>query len=103
MDQDLLLSETCSNCGFPLTDCVCDLLNKSTQAALNVIVEKRRYRKNYTIVSGFDKDMDVKTITKTLKTKLACGGTFKNNKIEIQGAHKEKTIKILKEMGYKAN
>ena len=103
MNNEVLLSETCPNCGFPKTDCVCDLLTKSTQPTLTVNVEKRRYNKNYTLISGFGKGVDLKQVSKDLKKKLACGGTVKKGRIELAGNHKERAIQVLKELGFKAS
>jgi len=39
---------------------------------------------------------------KKLKSRLACGGTYKDGKIELQGDHKDKVKKILEESGFSA-
>jgi translation initiation factor 1 len=49
------------------------------------------------------KDVDKKKIIKELKTKLACGGTLKNNSIELQGNHKDKVKQLLIKMGFPEN
>ena len=38
--------------------------------------------------------------TKKLKNKLACGGTAKEGKIELQGTHIQKVKETLLEMGF---
>jgi len=53
-----------------------------------------------TVISGFDKGIDVKKIAKSLKNELACGGTYKGDSIELQGAHKEKVKPLLVELGF---
>ncbi len=40
-------------------------------------------------------------LTKNLKTSLGTGGTFKNNRIEIQGDHKVRIKAYLEKMGFK--
>ena len=52
-----------------------------------------------TIVEGIDEhDIDVRELTKTLKSKCACGGTSKKGQIELQGDHKRKvSMKCLQE------
>ncbi|MGC8937176.1 MAG: stress response translation initiation inhibitor YciH, partial [Candidatus Methanomethylicaceae archaeon] len=38
-----------------------------------------------------------------LKSRLACGGTEKNGRIELQGDHREKAAEILIESGFPAD
>jgi translation initiation factor 1 len=89
----------CPNCGLPEPACVCDQINKSTQR-INISTDKKRYGKIVTIVSGFDKEVNVKKIAKTLKNELACGGTQKDGIIELQGEHTKKAKEILKKLGF---
>ena len=43
----------------------------------------------YTIIEGIDeKEINLKDLAKKLKAHLACGGTAKDGKIELQGEHK---------------
>ena len=83
---------------MPLQACVCKEIAK-TQQEIEVRTEKRRFGKIQTIVSGFE-GVDTKDIAKKLKAKLACGGTVKNNMIELQGNHKNKIKPLLVEMGF---
>ncbi len=69
-------------------------------AKIKIYTVRRRYRKFMTIVEGLGKDVDPKSLTKKLKQKLACGGTFKDDKIELQGDHKQKVKKILIDSGF---
>jgi len=62
-----------------------------------VKTEKRRFGKIQTIVSGFE-GVDTKDIAKKLKAKLACGGTVKNNVVELQGNHRNKVKPLLVEL-----
>lgn len=78
--------------------CVCDEMTKEGQR-IRVRSDKRRYGKVVTIVDGF-KDVDLDKIAKELKMKLACGGTSKNDQIELQGDHLNKVKDILIEMGF---
>jgi translation initiation factor 1 len=89
----------CPKCGLPDAACVCDEIAK-TQQTINIASEKRRFGKLSTLVSGFDNDVDIKMIAKTLKAKLACGGTVKNNVIELQGDHKKNIAPILEKLGF---
>jgi len=66
---------------------------------IRVRSDKRRYGKVVTLVDGF-KDVDVHKIAKELKRRLACGGTSKNDKIELQGDHVRKVKDVLTSMGF---
>jgi translation initiation factor 1 len=71
-----------------------------TEQHITVSLETRRYGKKTTIVSGFDKSVDLKSIAKSLKAKLACGGTIKDNNIELQGNHKKNVKPVLVSLGF---
>jgi len=88
----------CQRCGLPEELCVCDEMTKEGQR-IRVRGDKRRYGKMVTIVDGF-KDVDLVKIATELKRKLACGGTAKNDHIELQGDHLNKMRDILIEMGF---
>jgi translation initiation factor 1 len=90
--------EICPKCSLPIQACVCGEISKEEQK-IKIEMIKRKYGKNITLVSGF-KDIDVKKILKELKQVLACGGTLKNEIIELQGDHKEKVKPILIKLGF---
>ena len=71
---------------------------------LRVRIEKNhRGGKTVTIVSGFTgKQDDLEALAKTLKTKCGTGGSAKDGEVLIQGEMKERVVKLLNEMGYKA-
>jgi translation initiation factor 1 len=52
-----------------------------------------------TIIEGIGQE-SMKDIVKTLKSKLACGGTVKDNHVELQGDHRERVKEILTELGF---
>ena len=81
--------------------CVCDEMTREGQR-IRVRSDKRRYGKIVTIVEGL-KDVDLDKVAKELKRKLACGGTMKNDKIELQGDHKHRAKGVLIEIGFSAN
>ena len=91
--------DICPKCGLPKQACVCEEIAKSEQR-IKVDTVKRRYGKITTIVSGLGKDIDIKQIAKELKSRLACGGTVKNNTIELQGEHTAKVKSLLLELGF---
>ena len=93
------LSEVCPICGLPKELCICGTIAKE-EAKIKVFVESRRFRKNVTIVEGIEEKANPKQLAKKLKTKLACGGTYKNGRIELRGEHKDKVKKLLIESGF---
>jgi len=94
------MSEICSRCGLPQELCVCETIAKEMQK-ISVYSEKKKFGKVYTVVEGIDdKNIDIKEITKKLKNKLACGGTFKEGKIELQGNHKNSVREALVNIGF---
>ena len=72
-------------------------------AKIKIYSVKRRFRKFVTVVEGIDKEANPKEVSKKLKTKLACGGTFKDGKIELQGEHRDKVRRLLIEFGFPEN
>jgi translation initiation factor 1 len=74
------------------------------QQNLRVMIDrKQRKGKEVTLVTGFvGTDDDLKELGKILKTKCGVGGSAKDSEIIIQGNQKEKALKLLLEMGYKA-
>ncbi|MBI2647677.1 translation initiation factor [Candidatus Woesearchaeota archaeon] len=94
------MSEICQICGLVKELCVCETIAKESQKIL-VYVEMKKFNKKYTIVEGInEKEIDLKDLAKRLKSKLACGGTIKDSKIELQGEHKHKVKKILIDYGF---
>ena len=71
------------------------------QQRIRVYVERARYGKLKTIIDGIDdKEFDLDNIAKKLKAKLACGGTVKKGRIELQGDHRDRIKKLLGELGF---
>lgn len=87
------------NFGLPTESDVFEEIAK-TEQHIKVTTDRRRYGKVITIVNGFDKNVDLKGIAKSLKEKLACGGTVKDNQIELQGNHKKQVKPLLVKLGY---
>ena len=93
--------EICPVCGLPKDLCICETLSKET-GKIRVYVETKRYKKVVTVIEGIDdKKMDIKGLLKRLKSKLACGGTYKEGRIELQGNHLSKIKDILIKEGFK--
>lgn len=93
------MPDICPKCGLPKELCVCDVLNRETNRRIKVYTEKKKFRKYMTVVSGLAGEEMEKT-AKELKHALACGGTYKNGIIELQGEHKAAVKKVLLELGY---
>lgn len=85
--------------GLPNQSDVFEEIAKSDQKIV-VFTVARRYGKIATLVSGFDKNVDIKATAKSLKEKLACGGTVKDGVIELQGNHKKRVKNILMGLGF---
>lgn len=85
--------------GLPVTAIAWEDLAKGQQK-IKIATEKRRYGKVITLVSGFDKGIDLKATAKSLKEGLACGGTVKDGVIELQGDHKRHVRPILVKIGF---
>ncbi len=91
------MNEICPKCGLPKELCTCGVREREDQK-ISVIMEKRRFGKKITVISGIGDGG--KDISKKLKSKLACGGTFKDDRIELQGDHRPKLKDILVKLGY---
>jgi translation initiation factor 1 len=98
----------CVRCGLPQELCVCESIAKETQK-ITIAVEQKKFHKKYTVIRGIS-DIDLDQLAKKLKAKLACGGTVKDGRIELQGAggstpaaerdHKNKVRDLLVDMGF---
>ena len=91
--------EICPKCGLPKQACVCEQIVKSSQR-IKISTNQKRYKKIVTVITGFEKEIDVKKIAKALKNELACGGTYKDNMIELQGDHRKKIKELLVKLGF---
>ncbi|MEM0380876.1 MAG: translation initiation factor [Desulfurococcaceae archaeon] len=91
------LSSICGN----LPPEVCEQLI-SEQQIIKIKLDKRKFGREVTIVEGLSNDeKELKQIAKVLKSKLAAGGTVKENRIELQGDHRHRVREILiNELGY---
>ncbi|MEK6849052.1 MAG: translation initiation factor [Nanoarchaeota archaeon] len=94
------MTDICDTCGLPKDLCVCESIAKESQT-IEVCLEKKKFNKNYTVVSGIDtKQIDIKDVGSKLKAKLACGGTVKDGKVELQGDHRKRVKEILVDIGF---
>ncbi len=92
--------EICPKCGLPKEACVCEVIAKEKQK-IKVGTDKKRYGKIVTMIKGIDpKSVDIRSLAKELKGELACGGTVKDNEIELQGEHVKKVKEKLVSLGF---
>ncbi len=90
----------CPKCGLPEELCVCETIAKEAQK-IRVYLVQKRYGKNITVIKGVDtRKIDVKELMKKMKSKLACGGTYKNDEIELQGDHRLRVKGLLIKEGF---
>ena len=90
----------CPKCGLPKELCVCEDIARETQK-IKVYTTKRKFGKLMTVVEGINsKDIDLKELVKKLKVECACGRTSKEDRIELQGDHRERVKKLLVKMGF---
>lgn len=92
--------DTCPKCGLPKQACICEEIAKSEQR-VTIGIEKRKFGKLITVISGIGKEVNIRELAKELKSELACGGTVKENKIELQGNHSKKIKEALIKAGFK--
>ena len=94
------MSEICVKCGLPKELCMCETIAKESQQII-VKTEKKKFGKIYTIITGIDqKEINIKELSKKLKSKFACGGTVKEGNIELQGNHKQHIKEFLISAGF---
>ena len=93
------MTNICKTCGLPSDICLCQQIGKEKQK-IKIYTETKKFGKLSTIIQGFEEGADLKAIAKELKSSLACGGTYKNNRIELQGDHREKIKQVLLKMNY---
>jgi translation initiation factor 1 len=84
---------------LPIELCVCKTIAKE-EAKIKIYEVRRSFGKFVTLIEGIDEKANPKELSKKLKTKLSCGGTYKNGKIELRGEHKGKLKAILIQLGF---
>lgn len=89
----------CPNCGLPTDLCVCETIAQE-EARITVNIERRKWGRLYTVIEGFDKNIDLGDLASKLKTKLACGGAAKHGHVELQGDHRAMITDVLNQLGF---
>jgi len=94
-----MIENTCSVCGLPSELCVCSEIEKES-TSIEVKIEKRKYGKLWAVVSGISNDVvQLKSIRKEIKTKMACAGTVKGKNIEVLYGRNDRTPELAKVLG----
>ncbi len=97
------MSEKCPNCGLPKEICSCEDV-AIEQQLVNVRTDRRKWGKMVTIIEGIDpSSVSLDDLASELKKKCAAGGTVKKGRIEVQGNHKKKVKKYLKDKGFQVS
>jgi len=99
---------TCEQCGKSRKQCECprtatgQILNPRDQHP-RVSRERRGGGKIITIISGLDpRATNLQQLLKELKAKFGAGGTLTEDRIELQGDHRDKLVDLLRTRGYQA-
>jgi translation initiation factor 1 len=79
--------------------CVCETIAQE-EAKITVNVERRKWGRLTTVISGFDKNIDIGDMATKLKSKLACGGAAKHGHVELQGDHRGVITEVLAKLGF---
>ena len=96
----MIMAEICPVCGLPSDLCVCEEMSKEQQR-IRIRLERRKWGKKYTIIDGIDsKGVDLRKIASELKNKCACGGTAKNEQVQLMGDHRDTVRESLIKMGF---
>ena len=86
--------------GLPKELGVWESITKETQT-IEIKRIKKKFGKISTLIEGINKkEVNIKDLGKKLKSKFACGGTVKDDYIELQGDHAEKVKQELVKMGF---
>jgi len=85
--------------GLPKELGIGESITKESQS-ISIRTVKRRFGKITTLIEGFQKEVNIREISKKLKSSLACGGTVKDDVIELQGNHIEKVRQELIKYGF---
>ncbi len=80
--------------------CICEEIARETQK-ITISLAKRKFGKSMTVVEGIsEKSINLNELAKKLKGELACGGTVKDGRIELQGDHRQRVKEFLIRHGY---
>jgi translation initiation factor 1 len=80
-------------------DEILSALDRET-ARIRVRAEPRRYNKPATVISGFPPGVDLEETTRTLKNRLATGGSVVDGEVYLQGDHRTRIRDELAKLGF---
>lgn len=96
----------CPNCQRPIAECVCKRGTPGKAVAGPVRVSREiqgRKGKGVTVVTGLGLAVsDLETLAGELKKRCGSGGTVTNDRIEIQGDHRDAIVAELVKRGFQA-
>lgn len=97
------MPEICPTCGLPKEICACGEIAQEQQR-IRVYSQQRTFGKSVTVVEGMNEEqVDLEDIASKLKKNLACGGTVKEGRIELQGNHEPRVKDMLVDMGFSSD
>ena len=97
------MPEICPTCGLPKEICACEEIAQEQQK-IKVYSQQRTFGKSVTIVEGLNEEqVDLEDTASHLKKNLACGGTVKEGRIELQGNHESRVKDLLIDMGFSSD
>lgn len=94
----------CPKCGENESECRCTQNQKVLPKNEHRLVFRREKRRGKPVICAgefFLEDSEMKGVLKSLKKKLAVGGTVKNGWVEMQGEIQEKMKNELVAMGFR--
>lgn len=97
------IGNKCLTCGLPPELCVCEDIAKESQGALRIYTDKRRFGKMVTLIEGIKTESaggDIGKIVTELKKHCACGGSYKEGEVMLQGDQFRKAKELLKSKGF---
>ena len=98
--------KTCPRCGWPEDDCRCasageEAVPETVTARLSIEKSGRR-GKTVTVVSGLPRNDDfLARLAKELKRACGSGGTALDDRVEVQGDHRDKLRGLLAGKGWR--
>lgn len=99
------LRKVCPRCGWPEKSCACAGVAEESvpeRIVARLRIEKAgRKGKTVTVVDGLPRNQDfLKATAKELKKLCGSGGTAVENRVEIQGDHRERLRELLRAKGW---
>jgi translation initiation factor 1 len=100
-----LTGRTCARCGWPEKDCRCSSSLEQPvpdRVVARLRMEKAgRHGKTVTVVEGLPRNQEfLKGLAAELKRACGGGGTVREDRIEIQGEHRDKLRQLLTAKGW---